>query len=234
MRFEDYFLGPQNIHEKSLCPDDCPLKARRDIPIVGIPLPPWPTKIAGVLVSRDPPSSFLKTYTVAREGLTDEWRILLMSFVNAPPQWLIWRISIFDRKYRESAHEAGIENLTNVIDNNVYWTHLHKCFTDKKGEEAPVFDYANAERCGNMWLRQEILDAVKLGAKFVLCLGSDVERYVATWDTPLKEQVKVLYLPYPSPLSMGAWNPKDPEKLEKIAGTIDELFRIVNEFSPVQ
>ena len=227
MRFEDYFLGAQNVFQKDRCPDRCPLKAYNRMPIVGIPLPQWPRKLFGVLVSRDPATAFIPLYLAARECLIDDWRHTLM-FADAPPQWLIGQIATFDRKHMGGVHALEIPRLRDIMLEDVYWTHLHKCCTDKKGKEAPPFNYSNAELCGNQWLKRELTDAIALRARFVLCLGSDVERFVSAWDSPEKERIKILYLPHPSGAAVGAWNPKDRVKRERIASTIDELFNIIN------
>ena len=225
MRFEDYFLGAQDIYRKDRCPRECPSAALHSVPIVGIPLPQWPHKLAGVLVSRDPTTAFIAPYLAARRGLINEWRSALMR-ADAPPQWLVQQIAAFDRKHMDGAHDREIEKLSDVMAENVYWTHLHKCSTDKAGSAACPFKYENAVLCGECWLKREIAEAIPLGAKFVLGLGSDVERFFSNWEGPEKERIKFLFLPYPSQAAAGAWNPKSPQKKKKIADVIDDLLDV--------
>lgn len=47
------------------------------------------------------------------------------------------------------------------------------------------------------------------------------------WDAPEKGRIIVLYLPHQSSAGNGAWNPKVPAKKDKMANTIDELFRVL-------
>jgi len=227
MRFEDYFLGMQNIYQKDRCPSACPFKALHDVPIVGIPTPQWPHRLAGVLVSRDPAVAFIAPYLAARRGLINEWRSALM-LADAPPQWLVRQIAAFDRRHMAGAHGHEIEKLCDLMADNVYWTHLHKCCTDKTGKAAGPFKYENAALCSDYWLKREIAEAIAQGAKFVLCLGSDVERFFTNWESPEKERIKFLFLPYPAAAVSGAWNPKNPLKKKRIADTIDGLFNVIN------
>ena len=227
MRFEDYFLDAGNVFRKDRCPDECRFKTLNSIPIVGVPLPQWPRRLQGVLVSRDPTIAFIEPYLNARDNLIEGWRHSLMA-ADAPPQWLVARVAEFDRKYMDGRHAFHLKKLGKVLEDNVYWTHLHKCCTDKAGKEAFPFSYENAYICGSCWLSRELSDAVALGAKFVLCLGTDVERFMYGREAPEKEQVTVLCLPHPSGAAMGAWNPKNSMRRERIADTIDELFRVVD------
>ena len=228
MRFHNYFLNSDNIKTKYVCPDECKFKDRKDNPIVGVPLPQMPHELTGVLISRDPTTAFIKPYLKVR-GAKDasEWRKALIT-TNAPPQWIVSQIATFDRKYMEGRHAHEIERLREVITNNVYWTHLHKCCTDKTEKEADSFSYKNARLCADQWLGEEISDAIRLNAKFILCLGRDVESFMREWDAPEKGRIKILYLPHPARTANGAWNPKDQSRKDEIADTIDELFSIIS------
>jgi len=51
-----------------------------------------------------------------------------------------------------------------------YWTHYHKCPTDERNRFT--------EECADKWLKEEINRAVEDGAKAIVCLGRDVEKWV--------------------------------------------------------
>ncbi|CAJ37584.1 uracil-DNA glycosylase family protein [Methanocella arvoryzae] len=148
---------------------------------------------------------------------------------KAPPQWIIGQLVAFNRKYLESKYTAEIGHLKEIMENNVYWTHLHKCCTDKQAKKAPCHKTKNAMLCADQWLRQELSDAIGLGAKFIICVGNDAKAWVSEWEKGSGTRgVRVFYLPHPSGAANGAWNPKDKEKMIALKSAITGLLTTID------
>lgn len=226
MQFIDFISNIQNITDKSRCPQKCEFKLRNDIPIVGIPEPIKLHKFLGIIISRDPTIAFIDPYYEARQNSPEGWHSKLM-IVPAPPQWLIRQIATFDKKYLDNQHVTEIEHLKVIMKDNIYWTHLHKCCTDKSSEKAPSFKTKNARLCADQWLRQELSDAIGQGAKFIICVGKDAEAWVSEWEKGAgTKDIQVFYLPHPAGAANGAWNPKNEEKMKKLKATIENLLEL--------
>lgn len=225
MRFIDYILDDTNISKKGECPNDCDSRHNEKVPIVGV-FPPQSNQLKGMIISRDPTTAFKDPYLKARGKANTEWHNELMT-ADAPPQWLIKKIKNFDEKYMNSTHSNDLEILEQTISNNVYWTHLHKCCTDKKDHVlgAIHFKHKNGELCANKWLMDEIKEAKILGLKFIICLGKDVESFIEPRESTIKEpDIKIFYIPHPSGANNGEWYPKDPDKKAQLMKNIDDLF----------
>lgn len=227
MQFTDFISNANNITTKISCPQKCEFKTRNDIPIVGIPGPKIQNHLSGIIISRDPTTAFIEPYMEARKKSSEGWYHQLMT-ASAPPQWIIGQLSTFNKKYLEGQYTAEIERLKEIMVNNVYWTHLHKCCTDKQSEEAPCFKTKNARLCADQWLGQEFSDAIVLGAKFIICVGNDAKAWVSEWEKDSgSRDVRVFYLPHPSGAANGAWNPKDEEKMSKLKSEIKGLLTMI-------
>ncbi len=213
MQFVNSIQDSHNITEKSSCSSSCDFNLLSNIPIVGIPGPQKPNQLLGVIISRDPTTAFIEPYINARNMSLEGWHHELMT-VPAPPQWLIGQIATFNRKYLDDKYVAEIERLKDVMENNIYWTHYHKCCTDKQSIEAPKFMTKNARLCADQWLNQELYDAIGEDAKFIICVGNDVKAWVSEWEknNPTANNIQIFYLPHPSGAAIGAWNPKDERK----------------------
>jgi hypothetical protein len=228
MQFIDNIIDTQNITDKPSCSSSCDFKQLSNIPIVGVPGPQKPNSLLGVIISRDPTTAFIQPYIGARAKSLDGWHHQLMT-VPAPPQWIIGQISTFNRKYLDSKYTVEIVRLNEIMVNNVYWTHLHKCCTDKSSKEAPKFKTKNAQLCANQWLRQELSDAIVDGVKFIICVGNDAKAWLQEWENSAPEAtgIQIFYLPHPSGAANGAWNPKDDEKMGNLRSNIENLLLFV-------
>lgn len=131
--------------------------------------------------------------------------------------------------------ESEFQILTELMENNVYWTHLHKCCTYNKKDKSnsdnntPLvkipFRSKNAKHCANTWLKQELQDAIEQGATFIICLGKHVENNVKPWEGQLqipKEQI--FYLPHSSGAANGEWFNEERIKKTGLPKTIEALL----------
>lgn len=76
-------------------------------------------------------------------------------------------------------NEDEKKSLFDVIFHKMYWTHLHKCFTDASGKESKKFKKINAKLCANRWLEEELKYTIgKNKIKFIIALGKDVQNQV--------------------------------------------------------
>jgi len=180
----------------------------RDHPIC-IPLPS--DDIRGCIISRDPTSAFInprKKPIITRGNFN-------FSKGKVPPKWLYERIQSF-RGFPPDSVEA--KKLSTFFDLNCYWTHFHKCPTDKQGKGYPRFSYPNGKICADRWFEFECTEN-KLNDKILILLGRDVERYFQERpDHPLLKSEHVFFLPHPSTANCGngwSWNkcklPNDPD-----------------------
>jgi|SRR5271157_326543 len=224
MQFIDYILDSPNVLTKSSCSKDCQFKDNHQIPIVGIPTI---NSIQGVIISRDPTTAFIEPYLLARLISQEDWHHKLMT-ADAPPQWVIKQIETFNQKYLEEDYKANIGQLKKLMENNIYWTHLHKCCTDKSAKEAPSFNAKNARLCANKWLDKELKEAIDAGAEFIICVGNDARSWLQEWESGQDKTkiIPIFYLPHPSGAANGAWNPKDIKKLDDLKNTIESLLRL--------
>jgi len=225
MQFIDHISNAQNIFDKPLCSKlSCKFKSLRNTPIVGIPGPQKPNHLLGVIISRDPTTAFILPYMMARERSLEGWHHDLM-VACAPPQWVIGQIATFNRKYLENNYTAEIKRLYEIMVNNVYWTHLHKCCTDKSSKEIQ-FNIENAKICADNRLNQELSDAIDEGAKFIICLGNEAKSWLKEEEEgALKARgIKIFYLPHPSGAANEAWNPKDEKNMGELRSNVETLF----------
>ena len=199
---------------KNSCPNDCELKNKRKIEIA---LVPPPDEILGVIISRDPTTDWLDTYrkeSKSRERLFD----------TAIPVQLIERIKKFTG--------GDINYLSELIYKNVYWTHLHKCFTDKSEERSIRFKNKNANECADKWLGEELNIAINDKTKFIIALGKEVQKRICEWreDCCKNRNIEIIYLPHPSPANVGrysSWHPKELKNGERIEKRINSLLKLI-------
>jgi hypothetical protein len=224
MQFINFISDTGNIFNKSCCPQECDVELRNNIPIVGISEPQKQNKLLGVIISRDPTTAFIDPYLKAKQTTPEGWHDQLMT-AKAPPQWVLKQITTFNKKYLENKYMPEIERLREIMEKSVYWTHLHKCCTDKLSQEAPMFKTKNARLCADQWLKQELNEAIGQGATFITCVGNDAKAWVSKWEIDNGAKgVKVFYLPHPSGAANGAWNPKDENKMKALKGNIVTLL----------
>lgn len=226
MQFIDYLSNSEHIYNKSNCPKDCGFQSNKKIPIVGIAPPQAPEKILGMIISRDPTTRFINNYLSARSETSYLWNKTLMN-VQAPPQWLINKIKTFNDKYMDGKHTDDTTIFEKILVNNFYWTHLHKCCTDKneKDFDALMFKSSNGTLCANTWLLNEITDAKNSGARIMICLGKDVEAFIQPLKSTISGQgYEIFYLPHPSSANNGKWYPKEANEKEALIGKLENLF----------
>ena len=204
---------------------------------VCIPLPS--NHIQGCIISRDPTNEFLKPLQFYKRHFPLKPKNL---FFDAPPCWLVKRIIQF-RNLNENS--SDIINLKRFLDEQCYWTHLHKCPTCKatkkqekfleigteKNSRFPPFRYSNAKYCGNSWFETEF-NKYELEDKIYILLGRDVEKFFDQWSKSYfdSDGTNVIHLPHPSSANCGkgwSWNKESKDK-EKIVREIDRLFKLIN------
>ena len=226
MQFIDYISNVDNIYEKALCPDECEFKDNIKVPIVGV-YPPSSDKFLGVIISRDPTTRFKDPYLKARVT-PERWHDELME-ADAPPQWIINKIRFFDGKYVDD-----VRFLEKMMADNIYWTHLHKCCTDKLEKEldAKKFKRVNAKLCMKTWLVKEFSDVVDYKVRFIICLGKDVENLIKPIEGSLtSHNIRVFYLPHPSDANNGTWYSKEAKVRDNITKNIDGLLLLCKSLS---
>jgi hypothetical protein len=203
-------------------------------------IPPPSKDIRGCIISRDPTYEFLKPLRFYNMHFPLKQKNL---FFDAPPCWLVKRIIRFIDLDKNSLE---IINLRKFLDEQCFWTHLHKCPThrvvksdekfQKKGDEDinrfPPFRYSNARYCGDSWFETEF-DKYELKDKIIILLGKEVKKFFS-------QKVKsffdvngenVIHLPHPSSANcgkIGSWNHNTADR-EKIVREIDRLFTLINE-----
>ncbi len=200
-----------NLQEylKSMVKDNCPPNCRLSREGVEIARVPPPNEILGIIISRDPPISWWHFYRFAMaENQEDTARKML--YASAIPGLLMDRIWAF---MGERINWSDLESLYNIVFKKVYWTHLHKCFTDKS-QEKTVFKPRDATICANQWLKEELLLVITEGAQFILTLGREAQNWIEKWQKEAKEseKVKVIKLPHPSGLNR-KWNNKNDKNI---------------------
>ena len=202
---------------KNDCPQDCELQSKKEIEIA---LVPPPKEVLGIIISRDPTTKWLdKGYEDAKDLSNTKYRKKL--FDTAIPKMLVGKIKDF----------ADITELKDTIYEKVYWTHLHKCFTDSS-DESTKFKNKNAQECADKWLTEELNCAISDKTKFIIALGKDVQKWVCEWREDYYEKskhVKVIYFPHPSPANVGnyfSWRPQRAKDEEKLKKRINELLNL--------
>lgn len=233
MNLNTFFSDNSQVDKGEVCPAECVFKKLSSIPQVWIPPPQSPNNCIGMIISRDPTTAFIPYYSKARTLELPLWRQELFNS-HAIPQWLCDRIAVFNQKYMQGQlSDDVLIRFRNSISENVYWTHLHKCCTDKRGEHSLKFKPENADICADRWLRYELQAAIPKGEiqqdlQFIVTLGKDVERWF------LKEKnanlvdsgIRIYHLPHPSRANMASWYPKDEEVQKRLEGMILDLVEL--------
>jgi len=182
-----------------------------DLPIIEIPAP---KNTLIVLISRDSTQSFIPLYELTNKYESEEKRLML--FANAIPNSLIVRIK---RLFGDEIDKEAFLKFCKILFDQTYWTHYNKCPTRIRKK------FSNY--CAQNWLEEEINKAISNGAKIIVTLGSDVEKWLN--QTKLKVKVEhVINLPHPSGLSR-KWN-KNNEEFKKIKKDITEFIDLLNNF----
>lgn len=201
---------------KTCCQDDCDFKNKKEIEIAKIPPP---NEIAAVLISQDPTVDW--AYKCLKSEREENTRRKLL-FASAIPLFSITKILIFMRR-GNLAKDDDEKHLFDMIFQKTYWTHLHKCFTDKRGKESIKFKPKNAKKCADTWLEKELDLAISEGAKFVIALGDRVKSWVETWNR--SKGLEVISLPHPSGQNNVIWYRSKKNKYKKTIRETEEQIR---------
>lgn len=200
----------EGIKSKERCPD-CDFKSKLEIEPALIPPP---TEIVGIVISRDPTVRWMHFYKYIENEPQEDIRRKML-FASAIPLALINRILEFGEITEDGC-------LFDMVFQNVYWTHLHKCFTDPNGKGPIKSKKINLQLCANFWLDEELGYAIGKKTKFIIALGKDVEKWFNKRENKWKDRVQIIYLPHPSGRNR-KWNNKDDKNIKK---TIRDLFKL--------
>jgi len=200
--------------KKNNCPQDCEFKLKEGIEIAKIPPP---NEILGIIISRDPTLNWLEKHYREEKGNRKKL------FESAIPSLLIKRIKEFmDDRFKENA----ISYLSRLIYQNVYWTHLHKCFTDKSSRRSIKFKNKNANVCAAKWLVRELNIAVNDKTKFIIALGNDVQKWVRRWGEENRDtcnNIEIINLLHTSGQNNIIWKRTAITMIEKLGNEITKL-----------
>ncbi len=224
MGFTEHFEDCRKMNKKDSCPDECEFKDMLEIPAVWVP-PPQKHQFIGIIISRDPTTAFIPFYNEAKEMDFRKWREHLFA-TNAIPRWVCKKVEKFSSEYMAvPLSNEELENFRKTLYNSVYWTHLHKCCTDKHKEQSLNFRWKNALYCSDRWLKPEIESALREDIRFIITLGKDVERWFddTGYEILSGRNITVYNLPHPSGANNGSWFSKDKKKRKVLEEKIREL-----------
>ena len=207
--------------DKNNCPQDCEfIKSKENI---GIALVPPPDEILGILISRDPTVRWLKKYRNIMEASEEEFIVRTKLFETAIPDLLKNRIEKF---MGERIDENDKKRLFDIMFQKVYWTHLHKCFTDASGKESLKFQIENANKCADHWLEEELNFAIGNKTKFLIALGKEVQSWVRKWkeNEGRDKNMKIINLLHPSGQNNRIWHRSAIKEIKETDGAIKELI----------
>lgn len=207
--------------DKSDCPDDCTFKYKREIKIA---LVPPPDEILGVIISRDPTTRWYSTYTDIKKNYEEE-TVRTKLFETAIPNSLKNQIEFF---MKESIDKNNLDCLFDTLFQKVYWTHLHKCFTDASGKQSLKFNIETANQCADKWLKEELFYAIGNKTKFLIVLGKEAQSWVKKWkDKEGKDQnIKVINLLHPSGQNNRIWRRSAIKEIEQTENAIREWIEL--------
>ena len=206
---------------KNDCPCSCKFRSEKEIEIA---LVPPPDEILGIIISRDPTADWWYFYKYLKTYPHEDIRRKML-FSSAIPLSLINKVLIF---MKERIKENDEKNLFDLIFNKVYWTHLHKCFTDST-KDSLKFRGKNAKKCANKWLKDELrLTMANNDTKFIIALGNDVQRWLEGWKKTNGADIEIIKLPHPSGQNNSIWYRSKKEKYKsKIEGTWREIEKLI-------
>jgi hypothetical protein len=228
MSLPNYFSEKNSMQKTECCPESCEMRSLSKIPPVWVPPPQPPDRVRGVIISRDPTTEYIPYFTSASEEPYPEWRTRLFRS-NAIPNWIFKRISAFNQKFiSPPIPPEDLEKFRLALFDHTYWTHLHKCCTDKQGEKSEIFKTKNARLCADTWLRAELEAVNQDNAPFVIALGKDVERWVRAWhaEGANGDTMQIFYLPHPSTANMASWHPKSESARNELEMKIRRLIEL--------
>ncbi len=211
--------------------EGCKLEQSKFLHPISIPI--FSNQIDGCIISRDPTFKFLRRIEEYNQNpsIFDG----NFSFGPAPPMWLFNRMVSF---MNFPPNSSSAIKLLEFLDKRCYWTHLHKCPTQKRiksqkpsyKEDYPSFHYSTAKWCANSWFQSEF-DRYNLKNKIVIELGRHVEQFFEQSEFRFlrKNKTSVICLPHPSPVNQGniwSWNKNCIERAI-IENEINRLMRLI-------
>jgi len=207
---------------KNECPPKCKFKTKEG----EIALVPPPNEILGILISRDPTVKWLEKYKKIKKECNEESAVRTKLFETAIPDKLKTRIEEF---MRGKINENDKERLFNIISQKVYWTHLHKCFTDSSEKKSLKFNPKNAELCANSWLEKELRIVIENNKiKFIIALGNHVQDWVEKWRKENRDKckgIKIIELLHTSGQNILIWN---RTATKTISDTEEQIKNLLN------
>lgn len=154
--------------QKIYCPKSCSLKNNLNTKPVVVNVPS--NRVIGILISRDPTYSWYQCVFNQNKN----------PFKEGVPGKLVKKINIF---MESKLSDQEKELMEKVLYKNIYWTHLHKCFTKSNDKKIPKFKKNNAKYCANKWLSRELVTVIKqYNIKFIIALGKDVQKWIKKWQ----------------------------------------------------
>lgn len=212
--------------EEKITKDRCPLECEFQSKKIEIAKVPAPEEIFGILISRDPTVKWLD------KGYRRAWKIYKEQsnaenlrnelFRTAIPKKLKEQISKFIVGPSESAQ---LKCLFTIIDTKVYWSHLHKCFTD-----GIKYKCTNSTRCADKWLKEELrLAMADNNIKFIIALGNNVQEWLEGWRRNNRIDMEIINLLHPSDNNNRYWSRSKKNKYrKKIEETEEQIKRLVS------
>lgn len=195
---------------KEYCPPECDFK-NKDIEMAFISPP---DEILGIIISRDPTVDWLYECLNTESDKNTRRKIL---FASAIPLSLITKLLIFMRK---DINENEKKCMFKVIFQKSYWTHLHKCPTDRNRNELK-FNNTNAKICADKWLREE-LNCIINSKTFIIALGKDVQKFMREWEN---KDIEIVNLPHPSGNNNGIWYRSEKDRYKEIIKKTEEEIK---------
>lgn len=202
--------------DKIACPDECDFKKKKNCSIIMIPPPDNPRIM---LISRDPTEDFVPIYEYSQGFKPEDMRKML--FATAIPYSLITKIRRFMENQLKPMDKPNLFKLFECA----YWTHLHKCPTSRK--ESP-FKKKNGTACANKWLTKEIREGIRDGVGTIICLGSDVRKWIKKSGNVKMDHVRIIELPHPSNRNV-IWYSRNQNILDEINKELKELLNLLHE-----
>ena len=217
MTLREYF----NTVNKNRCPPDCEFKSKENIEPALVPPPS--NEIFGILISRDPTVRWLDKYRDIMGAEEEESIVRTKLFKTAIPDLLKNRIKKF---MGEEIDENDKKLLFDIIFQKVYWTHLHKCFTDASGKEPSKFKIGNANKCADHWLKEELNFTIGNKTKFLIALGREVQSWVRKWkeNEGRDKNIRIIDLLHPSGQNNRIWHRSALEEIKKTEEAIKALI----------
>jgi len=209
MTLKEYLRTIRKHH----CPPECDFKKLKKARKIQIAKIPAPNEILGVVISQDPTIRWFRFYESSKRESNKESRRKML-FASAIPY------SLFDKivSSMDDITDRQKECLFDILLQKVYWTHLHKCFTDTSDTDLK-FKRGNAQECANAWLTDELTCAEKNGARFVIALGKHVKEWIDKKNRNRKGRLpiaKIIELPHPSGSNTTKWKGDDEDLRERI------------------